>query len=126
MTKNAKINVTSYSNDNHITCFSNDYGFENWIAKTLEHNVKKNDLVFFISFSGNSKNLVNGVKYCKKKKIQTFSLTGSNTDNKLNKFSDDFYWIRSKSYNQVEIMHHIILLLVVDLIIGRINYNNKL
>ena len=36
MTKNAKIKTFSFSNDNLITCYSNDYGFENWIKKTIE------------------------------------------------------------------------------------------
>ena len=39
MTKNAKIKTFSFSNDNLITCYSNDYGFENWIKKPLENAV---------------------------------------------------------------------------------------
>lgn len=126
MTKNAKIKTFSFSNDNLISCYSNDYGFENWIKKTLEYNAKPNDLVIFISVSGNSENLVRAAKFCKSKKIRSYSLTGSNKKNKLNKISDSFYWINSTSYNQVEIIHHMILLISVDILIGKDNYKTNL
>ncbi len=126
MTKNAKIKTQSFSNDNLITCYSNDYGFENWIKKAIEHYINVNDLVIFVSASGNSMNLVNGAKLCKIKKIQSYSLTGLNNNNKLNKLSDHFYWIDSSSYNQIEIVHHAILLMSVDIIIGRDNYKTNL
>jgi len=69
MTKNVKIKTFSYSNDNLITCYSNDYGFNNWIKKVIEHYGKQNDLCIFISASGNSENVVRAVKYCKKNDI---------------------------------------------------------
>ena len=108
-----------------ITCFSNDYGYENWISNVLRYQAKKNDLVIFASVSGNSPNLVNAVKYCRKNNIETFSLTGGKKSNKLNKFSDKFYWINSQSYNQVEIIHHVILL-TIDIVIGRDVYSTNI
>jgi D-sedoheptulose 7-phosphate isomerase len=126
MTKNAKVNVDSFSNDDLITCFSNDYGYENWIANVLRYQAEKNDLAIFLSVSGNSLNLVNGIKYCKKNSIDTYSLTGRNNDNKLNKLSDNYFWINSKSYNQVEIVHHMFLLTIVDVIIGRDVYTTDI
>lgn len=126
MTKNAKIKTLSYSNDNLITCYSNDYGFENWIKKVLEHYAKPGDLTIFISASGNSENVVRGAKFCKLKKIQSYSLTGLKKNNKLNTISDNFFWINSSSYNQVEIIHHMILLISVDVLIGNDNYKTNL
>ena len=126
MTKNAKIKTFSFSNDNLITCYSNDYGFKNWIKKTIEHYAKPGDLVIFVSASGNSENVVKAAKFCNLKKINTYSLTGINKKNKLNIISDNYYWINSSSYNQVEILHHIILLVAVDVLIGRDNYKTNL
>lgn len=126
MTKNAKIKTFSFSNDNLITCYSNDYGFKNWIRKTIEHYAKPGDLVIFISVSGNSENLVRGAKFCKSKKINSFSLTGLKKKNKLNSICDNFFWINSSSYNQVEIIHHMILLVSVDILIGKDIYKTNL
>ena len=38
-----------------ITCLSNDFGYENWVAKALDYHLDKNDLTIIISSSGNSK-----------------------------------------------------------------------
>jgi D-sedoheptulose 7-phosphate isomerase len=125
MTKNAKVETISISNDNLITCFSNDYGFEHWIENGIKYYVKKNDFVIFLSVSGKSKNIINAAKYCNKKKINYFSLTGHKKNNLLNKLSNNFLWINSMSYNIVEIAHSIILLNIVDLIIGKNIYASK-
>jgi hypothetical protein len=50
----------------------------------------------------------------------------SKKNNKLNKFSDNYFWINSNSYNKVEMLHHTIMLLVVELIIDRYDYNTNL
>tara|TARA_B100000787_G_scaffold144403_1_gene114246 strand:+ start:13871 stop:14458 length:588 start_codon:yes stop_codon:yes gene_type:complete len=125
MTKNAKVETISISNDNLITCFSNDYGFEYWIENGIKYHVKKNDFIIFLSVSGKSKNIINAAKYCNKKKINFFSLTGHKKNNLLNKLSKNFLWIDSMSYNIVEIAHSIILLNIVDLIIGKNIYASK-
>ena len=125
MTKNAKVETISISNDNLITCFSNDYGFEYWIENGIKYYVKKNDFIIFLSVSGKSKNIINAAKYCDKVKINYFSLTGHKKNNQLNKISKNFLWIDSMSYNIVEIAHSIILLNIVDLIIGKNIYASK-
>jgi len=76
MTKNANIETISFSNDNLITCFSNDYGFNNWMKKALKFYINKKDFVIFLSVSGKSKNIINAIKFCNKNKISHFSLTG--------------------------------------------------
>ena len=77
MTKNGKINVQVFNDPNLITCFANDYGFDNWIKKTIEYYGNKNDLIILLSASGESKNLINAAKYCKKKKrYMSYQLCG--------------------------------------------------
>ena len=50
--------------------------------------------------------------------LRTATLTGCNKSNKLNKFKNEVnIWINSKSYNYIEIIHHIILLMIADSII---------
>ena len=34
-TKNIKIKTFNFNDDSIITCFSNDYGYERWVAKCL-------------------------------------------------------------------------------------------
>tara|TARA_Y100000768_G_scaffold374240_1_gene343761 strand:- start:75 stop:614 length:540 start_codon:yes stop_codon:yes gene_type:complete len=109
-----KIKTFSFDNSAHLTCFSNDYGYDNWIVKTLEIFANKNDFIILLSASGNSLNMIKAAKFCIKKKINFFSITGFNKSNKLNKLSKHFVWIDSYSYNKVELAQLMILLFCVD------------
>tara|TARA_Y100000589_G_scaffold276646_1_gene271239 strand:- start:1208 stop:1774 length:567 start_codon:yes stop_codon:yes gene_type:complete len=122
-TKQAKIEAHAFNDHNLITALSNDYGYENWVSKAIEYYVKPCDRIIFISVSGNSPNLVNGLKYAKKENISTASLTGSNPNNFLNINSDCFIWVDSKSYNIVESIHTIYITLIIDLFIGKTIYS---
>ena len=37
LTKNAKIRCTNYNESDLITCFSNDFGYENWIKMAINY-----------------------------------------------------------------------------------------
>ncbi len=112
--KSIKIKSLSFDNSAHITCFSNDYGFQQWIVETIKNYADKDDLVILLSASGNSQNMINAAKFLNKKKINYYSLTGFKKNNRLNRISKKFFWIDSKSYNHVEILQSIILLSVID------------
>ena len=122
-TKQAKIESKAFNDHNLITALANDYGYDNWVAKAIEYYVKPQDRVIFISVSGNSLNLKNGLIYAKNKNISTSSLTGSDQNNYLNINSDSSIWVNSYSYNIVESMHTILITLIIDLIIGKKIYS---
>ena len=124
LTKNARVRATNFNESNLITCLSNDYGYNQWVSKAIELYMDKGDLVFFISSSGSSKNMINAVKIAKKKKARKIvSFTGFNINNPLKKKSDLNFWVNSRAYNHVENVHQIWLLSLVDLIIGRSKYS---
>ena len=124
LTKNARVRATNFNESNLITCLSNDYGYNQWVSKAIELYMDKGDLVFFISSSGSSKNMINAVKMAKKKKARKIvSFTGFNINNPLKKKSDLTFWVNSHAYNHVENTHQIWLLSLVDLIIGRSKYS---
>ena len=119
ITKNAGIRSVTFNEVNLITCFANDFGYENWISRSINYYAKKNDVIIAISSSGKSKNIINACKVAKKigiKKIIT--LTGFAKNNKVSKLGCINFWINSKIYNYVENMHQIILLSIIDLIIS--------
>ena len=122
-TKQAKIEARAFNDHNLITALSNDYGYENWVAKAIEYYVKPPDRVIFISVSGNSPNLINGLNYAKSQEIASSSITGSNPKNYLRLNADSSIWVNSQSYNIVESMHTILVTLIIDLFIGKKNYS---
>ena len=67
-----------------ITCFSNDYGYERWMEKAIEFYGENGDILFLVSVSGKSKNLLRAVKAARKKKFSKIvTFTGSSKNNPL-------------------------------------------
>jgi D-sedoheptulose 7-phosphate isomerase len=120
-TKAANLRSTNFNEADLITCFSNDYGYENWVAQALEAYADLNDVVILISSSGKSKNMINGGKQCKAMNIPLITFTGFNSDNALRRKGDINFWVESNHYNVVEMTHHIWLLAIVDYIINKQN-----
>jgi D-sedoheptulose 7-phosphate isomerase len=59
-----------------ITACSNDYGFDYIFSRNLEALYSPGDLLITISTSGNSNNILNVLKFAKKKKLFSISLLG--------------------------------------------------
>ena len=122
-----KVKIEFYENINNlsqITCFSNDFGYENWLTNAIKFYCDRGDILFLVSVSGNSKNIVNAAKNAKKygiKKIITF--TGCQKNNPVSKLGDINFWVNSEAYNLVENYHQFLLLSLVDLIIGKSEYS---
>lgn len=123
ITKNAGIRCTNYNEADLITCFSNDYGYEHWIEKSVEFYGDQGDMLVIISSSGKSKNIVNGCKAAKNKKFKYIvTLTGHEKNGPVSQIGDINLWVDSKAYNFIENTHQIWLLTIVDLIIGKREY----
>lgn len=73
----APIPAISLSSDpSTLTACANDYGFKKVFLRNLQALYKKNDLLIAISTSGNSENILEVLKFCKKKKINTIGFLG--------------------------------------------------
>ena len=116
LSNNSTIKCLNYNDAAIITCYANDFKFENWISRTIQKYGEKGDLLILISSSGESSNMIKAVKSAKKKFKNIITFTGFEKDNKLSKLGDINFWINSKDYNKVESAHHLYLLLIVDLI----------
>ena len=122
LTKNAGIRCINFNEADLLTCFANDYGYENWVSKAIEFYSDPGDLVILISSSGSSKNMINGSNTAKKLGLKLVTLSGFKTNNPLRKLGDINLYVDSKGYNIVEMTHHVWLLAIVDKIIGKIIY----
>ena len=61
-----------------ITSLANDYSFDKIFERQCEALIQPNDIIFVLSTSGNSPNVINGVKVAKKKNIISIGLLGNN------------------------------------------------
>ena len=105
-----------------LTCFANDYGYEQVFEKAVEFYGDSGDMLILISSSGSSANVMNAAKCTKELNMGVLTFSGFKSDNPLRKLGDINFWIDSRAYNIVEIIHHIWLLAIVDYIIGDIEY----
>jgi D-sedoheptulose 7-phosphate isomerase len=64
------------SDPSHITCISNDYGYEFIFSRFVESIGGKNDVLLAISTSGNSINVINAAEKAKEKGMFVVALTG--------------------------------------------------
>ena len=127
LSKNAKIRSVNFNESDLITCFANDFGYENWVKEALRIYADKDDLVILISSSGESPNILNACNFCIENSIELVTFTGMNQNNSIkssNKYGLNFH-IPSKAYNLIENVHQFWLLLMVDMLIGKSEYSAK-
>ncbi|MBU0695568.1 MAG: D-sedoheptulose 7-phosphate isomerase [Bacteroidetes bacterium] len=60
----------------HITCVGNDYGFDQIFARYIQALGNEGDVLFAISTSGNSANILNAISSAKAKGMKIIGLTG--------------------------------------------------
>lgn len=107
----------SFSDISAMTCYANDYDYENvYVRALLGARVSKSDILVAISSSGNSNNILNAVQYCKTIGMYVVTLSGFNGDNKLRALGDVNLYCASGNYNFVENSHQIWILGILDLV----------
>ncbi len=105
-----------------ITAIGNDYGFEKVFSRQIEANGVKGDIFIGISTSGNSPNVIEGLKTAKAKGLITVGLTNE-TGAKMAQFCDHCIKIPSKETPRIQESHimigHIICAAVEKAIFGK-------
>ncbi len=118
-TKAAGVRAINFNEANLLTCFSNDYGYENWILKALEFYSLPGDLLILISSSGKSKNILKAAKNVRKLKIGLITFSGFSKNNPLSKLGEINFHVDSKNYNVIESTHLVMILQIVENIINK-------
>lgn len=66
------------SDASHISCVSNDFGYDYIFSRYIEGLGNEGDVLLGISTSGNSKNVLRATEMAKQKKMTVVALTGKN------------------------------------------------
>jgi D-sedoheptulose 7-phosphate isomerase len=122
-TKQGRVRAVDFNEPNLITCFSNDFGYENWIARAIERYGDRGDVAVMISVSGTSKNVVNAANYAKANGMKVVTFSGKAADNPLRAIGDINFWVPSDAYNVVEGIHMMWITTVVDMLVGKAAYS---
>lgn len=93
-------------NDNvsWITAIGNDYSYDDVFLRQLENYARPGDIVFIMSVSGNSPNLVKAAEWCRSNDVYVIALVGAKKG-KLAELGNQSIVIDSTHYGRVEDCH---------------------
>jgi D-sedoheptulose 7-phosphate isomerase len=98
-----------------ITSISNDYGFENVFAKQVEALVKEGDILWAISTSGASANVIAAAELAKKKGACVLAFTGK-SNSKLEQIADICVCANEKSTARSQEIHQLAYHIICGLV----------
>lgn len=112
-----KPKIISLSNNlETITAIANDISYDQIFKYQAESLVHKNDLIIIVSSSGNSRNIIELLKYLNKKKIKTVGFTGFD-GGYVKKNCTASIHLNAKNYGISEDGHHILMHIIMQYII---------
>jgi D-sedoheptulose 7-phosphate isomerase len=121
-TKQASVRSTAFNDASLVTAYGNDYGYENWVARAIEHHADGGDAAILISSSGRSENMVKAAEACSSRNVTVLTFTGFERDNPLRERGEINFWADSRAYNVVEAVHAAWLGILCDMLVGKREY----
>ena len=101
-----------------LTSIANDYGFEHIFRRQVEALVKPNDVLWSISTSGTSANIIDAAKSAKEKKATVVAFTGK-ADTTLEQIADVCLCIDAPNTAAAQEIHQLAYHIICDLVEGR-------
>jgi len=123
-TKVAGVRGVCFNDGPLLTCLANDFSFEEVFQKAIEMYADTGDMLFAISSSGKSLNILNAVSAGKKKRCFVVTLSGFKEDNPLSHIGDVNIHTPVFSYGIVESAHSVILHAILDVFAGTFPLKN--
>ena len=112
----AALGAVSISDPSHLSCVSNDYGYEFVFSRYLEAHARTGDVLVAISTSGKSKNVLNAAAVAKKKGVKVIGMTGKR-DCPLAEVSDVLLATPAGSYaDRVQELHIKMIHIMIELV----------
>ena len=113
--KNGDIRALALNDSAALTCLSNDCGYAEVFAKQLEKHGREGDMLVAISSSGQSENILRGVKAARAQKMTVATFSGFRPDNPLRTLGDVNFYVESDQYGYVELAHLTLIHAILDL-----------
>lgn len=111
---NAAISAITFNDPSILTCIGNDFGYARVFQRPIEGLARAGDILFSISSSGKSENILRATKKAKSKGCFVITFSGFSKNNPLKKLGKINFYVPSKSYGHVEIVHLAICHLIAD------------
>jgi D-sedoheptulose 7-phosphate isomerase len=116
--KNGRVRALSFNDGAALTCLGNDHDFSEVFSRQIGFHAQAGDLLFAISSSGRSADIVKAVAAARDMGCQIVTLSGFTPDNPLRLLGDINLFVPSDAYGFVEISHLVLCHAVVDHLTG--------
>lgn len=124
--RNGNIPAICFNESALLTCIGNDFGYENVFSKPISIFTQSGDVLIAISSSGQSKNILAGVRQAIEKGCYVITLSAFQADNPLREMGDLNFYVPTSAYGFAEIMHLCICHCIIDgLISGELPRRNQ-
>ena len=107
------------TNTSVLTCIGNDYNFENIFERQLEAFIKQNDILWVLSTSGLSTNIINAAKVARKKMAKIIAFIGK-SGSELENIADLCIYVNSSVASSIQEIHQIAYHIICDLVESKI------
>ncbi len=98
-----------------LTSLGNDYSFDTIFSRQCEGLVSNGDVIIGISTSGNSQNVLNGIKISKEKNAKTIGLLGNNGGS-IGNLVDIPIIVKSSSTPNIQEVHRVIYHIICEMV----------
>ncbi|WP_158367423.1 D-sedoheptulose 7-phosphate isomerase [Candidatus Williamhamiltonella defendens] len=113
------------SDVSHISCVGNDFGYEYVFSRYVDSVGCEGDVLFALSTSGNSKNIIKAIQSARKKKMKVIILTGQ-MGGAMSNLADVKICVPHHGYaDRIQEIHIKIIHILIFLIEQKMDINNE-
>ena len=112
--RNGNIPAITFNDSALMTCISNDFGYEQVFSKPISTFAQSGDILFAISSSGQSANILAGVRQAIEMDCHVITLSAFQPNNPLRRLGHLNFYVPTMSYGFAEIMHLCICHCILD------------
>jgi D-sedoheptulose 7-phosphate isomerase len=112
--KNGRVRALAFNDGAALTCLGNDHDFSEVFSRQIGFHAQPGDLLFAISSSGRSPDIVKAVAAARDIGCHIVTLSGFTPDNPLRLLGDINLFAPSDAYGFVEISHLVLCHAIVD------------
>jgi D-sedoheptulose 7-phosphate isomerase len=112
--RNGNIPSITFNDSALLTCISNDFGYDEVFSKPISTFAQSGDILFAISSSGQSANILAGVHQAMSMNCHVITLSAFQPNNPLRQLGHLNFYVPTMSYGFAEIMHLCICHCIID------------
>jgi len=113
--KNGQMPAMCFNDGAALTCLGNDFGYEQVFSRQIQFHARKGDVLFAISSSGRSPNILCAVEAARGAGCSVITFSAFLPQNPLRSLGEVNFYVASEQYGVVEVAHTALVHAVVEL-----------